>query len=227
MRTALRAALAVAIVSVLIAAPSTAEEATTAPIGTTLYLHGAQQIGELETADTWLTANRRMSESEPTGSDSKSMQVVNYVRGPNTNCSGNGLVPTWEANLEGTISGPVTLTVHTAGVPGSTMQARLFSDVGMNACNESFVPPIAEKTVRIAPGQAETVITFDDVQAEVGDNLVLMLNAPTTNVVVPEQPSPSQPFAHTRVFYDAVPTPSNLQFDCIPLTDTATTCIWG
>ena len=223
MRAVLRVALAIAVLTTLVAVPGAAEETATAPVET-LYLHGTQVVGEVETPDTFLTANRAMSPTAPTGTDAKSMQVVNYVRGPNTKCSGNGLVPTWEAALDGTISGPVTVTLNTAGIPASTMQVRLFSDVGMNACNETFVPPIADKIVDVAAGQAETVVTFEAVDAVVTTNLVLMLNAPSTNVKVPENPSPAQPFAHTRVFYDAISAASRVQFGCVPTLATSTGC---
>lgn len=226
MRAVLRAALAVVIVTTLVAAPGAAEESTTTtPIATTLYLHGTQQVGEVELPDTFLTAYRRMSETAPTGTDAKSVQVVNYLRGPNAKCSGNGLVPTWEAPIDGTVAGPVTVTLNTAAIPASTLQVRLFADVGMNSCNDSFVAPIADKTVNVATGQAETVVTFEDVNAPVTSNLVLMLNAPETNVKVPAQPSPAQPFAHTRVFYDATAAASRVQFGCTPTLATATTCI--
>lgn len=224
MRAVLRAVLATALVTTLVAAPGAAEETTTA-LTETLYLDGTQQVGELETPDTFLTAYRRMTAEAPTGSDAKSVQVVNYLRGPNTKCSGNGLVPTWEAAMDGTLSGPVTVTLNTAGIPASTMQVRLFADAGMNACNDAFIPPIADKTVNVATGQAETVVTFENVSAPVTTNLVLMLNAPETNVKVPEQPSPAQPFAHTRVFFDAASAASRIQFGCTPTLATATTCL--
>ena len=223
MRPVLRVLMAVAVVATLAAVPGAAEE-TAAPVET-LYLHGAQTVGEIETPDTLLTAYRRMSATAPTTADSKSMQVVNYVRGPNTKCSGNGLVPTWEANLDGTLSGPVTVTLNTAAIPGSTMTVRLFSDVAQNSCNEAYVAPIAEQTVNVPVGQGETVVTFDAVNALVENNLVLMLSAPDTNVKVPENPSPAQPFAHTRVFYDGAAAASRVQFGCTPTQLAATTCI--
>lgn len=169
----------------------------------TLYLHGTQQVGEAEIPDTWLNDLwMKMDETKPASGAPKSINVTNLVASPNTNCSGNGLLPVWQAPMAGTIKGNVTLELHTVASPASELEARLYADAN-GGCNESAMPPSASATVDVAPGHGVTKITFKKVNMKVLSRLVLQLNA--TDL------SPGQ----IRVLYDDASFASSLSITCI------------
>jgi len=199
------------------AVPALAQEPTEEPIDdpaeevvepedVTLYLSGAETVGELEINPTG--PFRPMTADEPTGSAPKSAFVTNYVVGPNTACEGNALLPTWEGNVDGRVIGDVTLTFTTAAHPASQITVELFPD-GDGGCDSSlgstgYTPPVASKTVALSPGLAEHEVVFENIDASPGMNLVVMFSVATA--------SPHQ----ARLFYDAEGFESRLQFQCLP-----------
>jgi hypothetical protein len=169
----------------------------------TLYLHGTHPAGEAEIPDTWLNSLwMKMDATKPAGAEPKSTQVTNYAGGPNTNCSGNGLLPVWQAAMKGTIKGTVTLELNTVAGPASTLVAGLYADAN-GGCNETAMAPAAVTQVEVAPGQAVTKITFKKVNIKVLSRLVLQLHAPNLTA------------SQTRIFYDSTDMASSLTLTCV------------
>ncbi len=209
----MRKALIVALVSGLIAGalvgPAVAKKKAK-PQAVTLYLHGTLPAEEPSIPDRWLNNIwPTLDPTEPSG-QSKSQMITNYVGGPNTNCSGNGLLPVWRGNLTGQVKGDVKFTLTTAAVPTTAIVASLYPD-GTGGCNESAEAPAAQIQVDLAAGQAVTEIVFEDVDFEAIASLVLMLHIPNL--------TPGQ----ARIFYDGADAPSSLEFLCTPTTQK--TCV--
>jgi hypothetical protein len=179
------------------------------PVTTTLYLHGGQPAGEMELPDTWTSAAWLMMDTtKPTAATPKSMFVTNYLAGPNTTCSGNGLVPTWRGMMSGTVTGTLTITLHTVGSPAAQLQADVFPD-GNGGCESTlgstgYTPPVATGTAAVPPGPGTTTFTFKNVKFKAAASLVIMLSIPG---------APANPY-QVRVLYDGAGFESNVQFSC-------------
>jgi hypothetical protein len=197
MRKAFGAILVVGLLVGALVAPAGAKGK---PVKKTFYLHGVESLGEAEIPQTWLDAIWHvMDATKPAEGQPKSQFVTNYGVGPNTNCSGNGLLPVWKGEVSGTIVGTITLTLHTLASPGAQLNASLFQDA-TGGCNEAAQPPAAEATVDVPAGQGVTKIVFKKVRIPVVASLVLQLEPPL--------PVPTQ----VRVFYDAASADSNIKF---------------
>jgi hypothetical protein len=185
-----------------VAAPASARKA---PQKVSLYLHGSQPAGEAELPQTWANSHwLQMDKKKPAGAAPKSMNVTNYVGGPNTKCSGNGLLPTWTGRLTGTVKGTVKVTLHTVATPAAALKVELFPD-GNGGCNSTvgstgYAPPAAAKVVTVAPGPATTVVTFKKVNFRVVGSLVMQLS-------IANAPNPAQ----VRVLYDGAGYESGVQ----------------
>lgn len=215
MRKIIVVALAATVVVGAIAAPATAgkKKKPKAPAAQTVtyYLHGSQPAGEAEISETWLNdAWMKMDGTEPAGSQTRSIFVTNYVRGPNSNCDGNGLLPVWKGELSGTVSGPIKLTLHTMATPGAVIDVRLFSDP-TGGCNEAAQPPVAEQIgVAVPAGQAVTEVVFEDVTPfSPVASMAIQFNASLL------QTTPGGPLTHpgqVRILYDSTTAPTSLEF---------------
>lgn len=202
MRKALVLILAAGLVFGSLAGPGLAKKKKAKAQAITFYLHGDQPIDDVHIADRWLNSVwHKMDENEPSG-QSKSQFVTNYIGGPNTACSGNGLLPVWRGTLSGKVNGDVKLTIGTIASPGSTLEAELFPDAS-GGCNEAAQPPAAVAEVSPAAGQSTTEIVFENVSFEAIGSLTLQLNM---------NASPGQ----IRIFYDGADAPSSLEFKCTP-----------
>ena len=187
------------LVLALVAAPLTAPATAGKAKKVTLFLHGTHQAGEAELPTTWLDdAWMTMDATKPSGQP-KSMFVTNYVGGPNTNCSGNGLLPLWKAEMKGAVKGTVTLHLHTVATPGATLVAALYPDAN-GECNEAAMPPAATTEVAVAPGHAMTEVKFENVNFKVLASLALQLHM--------AGPSPAQ----VRILYDGAGFESGMEF---------------
>ena len=196
------ALLAVACVAAAFVAP--AEAGKTKTFKHTVYLHGTQPIGESEAPDTWVGGIwMKMDGTKPAAGAPKSTFVTNYVGGPNTDCSGNGLLPVWAGDMAGTIKGTVTVELHTIASPAASLEARLYPDAN-GGCNEAAMAPAASTIVDVAPGQSVTKIQFKKVNIKVLSRLVLQLN-------MAGAPTPAQ----VRVLYDSDTAASSVKFTCI------------
>jgi hypothetical protein len=171
---------------------------------TTLYLHGRQPVGEAEMPDTWVDSNwMSMDSTKPADPAPKSMFVTNYVGGPNTQCSGNGILPVWKGLVSGTATGTVTVTLNTVATPAAKLNVELYPD-GAGGCESSlgstgYIPPAAAQVVDVAPGPGVTTVTFKNVKLKMIQSLVLQLSIIS--------PSPAQ----VRVLYDSASFPSSVQ----------------
>lgn len=176
---------------------------------TTFYLHGSQPAGEAELPDTWVGATwMTMDATKPTAPTPKSMFVTNYMAGPNTACSGNGLLPTWKGAMTGSVKGTLTITLHTVGSPAAKLQADVYPD-GNGGCDSDlgstgYSPPIATGVQDVPPGPGTTTFTFKNVKFKTAASLVIMLSIPG---------SPANPY-QVRVLYDGAGFESNVSFTC-------------
>ena len=182
------------------------------PVATTLYLHGTSDIGETEIADNVAGGLfMAMDPTKPDASTPKSMFVTNYLVGPNTTCSGNGLLPTWKGTLAGTVKGDLTITLNTVASPAAKMQVDVFPD-GTGGCDAGelgstgYVPPVASAVVDVPPGPGVTEVKFEGVNFKAIGSLVMMLSIPG---------APANPY-QVRVLYDGGGFDSSIQFSCTP-----------
>lgn len=216
LRTLFAAALAVSLLAVPVSAQ---EETVEEPVyeAITFYLHGTENVGELDATS---LGHMPMDTVAPTGSSSKSRGITNYVRGPNSKCSGNWLLPTWDGFMSGRVEGDVRVVLNTLTHPGASFTVELFADGG-GGCNDAYVEPVAAQDVAFPAGAAETAVVFEDVQFDVGGQLTLMVRAPSNPVA--GQPT-SQPH-QGRVYYDSVAQASRVELQCL-LPEGKTTCVY-
>lgn len=187
-------------------APALAKKKKPKPVAMTFFLHGGLPIGEAEVNETWANDNwMGMSSEEPGAGQPKSIQVTNYLGGPNTACAGNGLLPVWVGGLTGKVVGDMKLTLNTAAIPDSQLTAVIYPDPSAG-CDEESSPAGTQAVVVPAGGQGTTEVTFSDVQFDVVGRFIVQLHITTL--------TPGQ----VRVFYDSADAASQLTFSCIPAT---------
>lgn len=166
----------------------------------TWYLHGNDQIGELSYVQT-LGEIDVMDTNEPAAGDPDSKGITNYLVGPNTNCSGNGLLPSWQGQVRGRMHA-VTVTLNTLALPGTTVDVKLFADAS-RGCNDSASPLTASRTVTLPEGEGEVTVDFGDLSVDVRGGMIMMIH-------VTNPASTSQ----GRVFYDSADALSRIDFLC-------------
>jgi hypothetical protein len=214
MKKTLVALMALGLAASLMGAPAVAKKKAK-PVATTLYFHGTQQAGEAQMDETWLNNNwMTMDATEPAAGAPKSMFVTNYMRGPNTDCNGNGLLPVWRGNLAGTVKGDVKLTLNTVATPAVQLVASLYPDATGQCASDGSNPalpaaeapqPVAQETVDVAPGPGVTEIVFKGVNFKSAANMIVQLHVP--NLSTPGQ---------VRVLYDSADYATNVSFLCAP-----------
>ena len=210
MKRALAVAVALSLVGGALALPATAKKKKKPKkTSVTFYMHGTEQTGEAEVTNAGSGTFMPMDPTKPAAGSPKSMNVTNYLVGPNTACSGNNLVPTWRGRLSGTVKGNVKMTLHTVGSPAATIQADLFPD-GTGGCESDlgstgFVPPVSSVQAEVPPGPGITEVTFPNVNFKAVGSLVVMLSAGTVG-------NPSQ----VRVLYDEASYDTNMVLTCTP-----------
>ena len=208
MRAVRLAALFAVLALALGAVPAGAVSVAT-PETVTLNLHGTEAVGE---RDTVVGRNFLAMDPAPPSATEKSMNVTNYLAGPNTDCEGNALVPTWQYAFDGpvTMDGPLEIKLHTVALPESPIEVKLFAD-GDGTCtfgDDKADAPSLVYTVTPAVGQSVTTITVKRARiTRPFESLTLMLNAP---ILAPSQ---------VRVFYDSAASPSSLAFTCLAQQD--------
>jgi hypothetical protein len=197
----LMALVAAGVLVASFAGPATAGKAKKV----SLYLHGdnpAQETGMADAVANGLLMT--MDATKPAAGAPDSMFVTNYVVGPNTACSGNGLLPVWRGAIKGTATGDVTVTLNTVATPATQMNVELFPD-GTGGCDSDlgstgYVPPAAAQVVDVAPGPAVTKVTFKNVKFKMIGSLILQLS-------IANGPHPGQ----VRVLYDSADFASSVQ----------------
>jgi hypothetical protein len=188
-------------------------EVPPSPIEYTFHLHGTDTIDE--TAHGVLDPFAPMDFTPPTGTVPKSKQMLNYVGGPNTVCSGNNLFPTWIGNITGTMQGSVQVSIPAVGT-GGLVDVSIFADSqGLN-CNsgttQNYIPPLA--TARVAaptgPGTITATLPVDASRARTDFSLTVMI-APA-----PGAAGLGSPTAQARVLYDATGFAATVKVTCLP-----------
>lgn len=218
MKKSIVVALVLGLVAGALAAPATAKKKKPKPQQVTLYLHGNDDVGELE----YVNAGdfQKMDTEEPSGSQAKSRFATNYILGPNTECSGNALLPTWRGTLSGNVVGDLKVTLHTVSTPAAQLSVELYAD-GDGGCNsaalgvEEYTPAVAEQVVDVAPGPAVTEVVFEKVKFKTIATLVLMVHIQP----VAQNRSPHQ----VRLLYDGAAQASMVELTCVPPKG-STTC---
>lgn len=201
----MRRAIVLALVMALAVGSLSAAEAAKKKKPITFYLHGTSHAGEADLQETWLaSAWHTMDEKEPDGAAPKSMFVTNYLVGPNPQCSGNGLLPTWKGEFRGKVKGNIKVLLHTISSPAAQLSVELYADAVGGCTQESlgvddYVPPVAEAVVTPDPGHAETEVLFENVKFKAEANITLMLHI--------VGPSPAQ----VRVLYDSPDMASSVE----------------
>lgn len=174
-------------------------------IPTTLYMHGATPLGEIDNNPA-TTTYLPMDSSEPAGGQPKSQQILNYGAGPNTQCAGNNLFPVWVGDVSGQIAGDMKMTIHSL-TNGGQVEIRVWADVNEILCNEAYPTPQASGIADLAAGQGE-------VEATLG----ILAPFSVTNVLM-VQVSPAGVPGSTlfgRMLYDSADAASSLTFGCAP-----------
>ena len=211
MKKAVIVAMVLGLVAGALSVPAVAKSKAK-PKPVTLYMHGDGQTGEQEIPDNNGTTNwKDLTTAEPAAGPPKSMFVTNYVVGPNNNCSGNNLYPTWGGPLIGSVSGDLKIILHTVATPAANLKVDVFPD-GAGGCTNStlgvddYVEPVATQTVTLAPGPAETEVVFENVKFKTFASLVVMLT------LADQGTTPAQ----ARVLYDSPEYPSRVELLCAP-----------
>ena len=211
MKKALIIALVMGVVVGAMSVPAVAKKKAK-PKPVTLYMHGTEQTGEQEIPDSAGAANwKDLTTSEPSAGPPKSMNVTNYVAGPNSQCSGNNLYPTWGGELVGTTTGDLKVILNTVATPAANLKVDIFAD-GAGGCTnptlgvDDYVDPVATQTVTLAPGPAETEIVFKKVKFKTFSTLVVMLT------LADQGQTPAQ----ARVLYDSADFASRIELLCTP-----------
>lgn len=182
-----------------------------APVATTLYLHGTEALGEVESFPITTDEFLPMDSKEASGSSTKSKQITNGGVTPNTACAGNTLFPVWTGPLAGTVVGDIKVTFHTIASPGASVDVRIWPDINSLMCTSTaagtndYPEPPASVTVPLPPGPGEVVAEIKGVKPfKATSNLMLQI----TPVLVP-------PF-FGRVLYDSDSAVSKIELMCIP-----------
>ncbi|MDQ3957670.1 MAG: hypothetical protein M3273_05035 [Actinomycetota bacterium] len=210
--------LAAGLVAASLAGPAVAKKKPK-PVPVTMYMHGAQPLGEIDGAQ-WAAdgfgakSYTTLDTTEPSGAQPKSQFYGNPAL--NDQCSGLPLgFPTFTGDFAGTIVGDAKLTIHTAGAPGKII-ARIWGDVGaFTACNDAYIPPTSEIEVDVPAGQGEVEAVFPGLNLKASTMILIEILTPSGTDAA------GRPVG--RLLYDSTATPSRIEFSCIPASGTACT----
>ena len=175
------------------------------PVEVVFHLHGGTDTAYIDDDDP-LGGGMPMDREAPSSSEFESMQLLNYVGGPNTQCTGNGLFPTWDGYIgNGTVDGTAVLEFDVVGSPGGTAVVDLWADVTAQNCNEAYIAPDAsvEFTLPAGAGRATVEIPLDGLDPDF--QLRMMLRANT-----------GDPLSQGRVLYDGTDYDATLTLTCQP-----------
>jgi hypothetical protein len=174
------------------------------PVPMTFYFHGVNRAGEADNPPT-SSVTASMDTTKPSGADSKSKQITNYIGGPNTNCSGNNLFPVWTGPLTGEIVTDVRVTFTGIGAPSSRVWIRLFQDVEGLVCNDA--PKVAGSAIVDLPaGQGKVDVVIKKVKLKAKHSFQIQFS-PTGELGDTSQ---------GRIFYDSTADMSSVSFSCLP-----------
>ena len=215
MRKAVIAVLTVGLLAGALTAPALGKKAK--PVTTTLYFHGASAAGEADSFPIANDVNLKMDPQEPEGSEPKSKQIVNGVGTPNGRCAGNNFFPLWQGEVVGKVVGDVKVTFGAVSSPGSVL-IRVWPDVFGLMCDSTasgstdYPEPARELLVDVTgAGTIEAVLKGKPFMATA--NMMVQISPEEIEVAEGESIFPP---AATRVLYDSIDYPSNIEFKCIP-----------
>lgn len=203
------------LVSSLIVPATAAKKKKAKPVATTLYLHGAEAAGELESFPGVADGYLPMDAKEPEGATTKSKQLTNYGRGPNNECAGNTLWPVWVGPLKGSVKGDVKVTLNTASTPGKIL-IRIWPDVMSQLCTQEtlgaydYPKPAGEVLVDVPPGPGTIEAVIENVKFKTTNSMMIQIS--------PEWvPDPGYfPPLVGRILYDSESAVSKIEMKCTP-----------
>jgi hypothetical protein len=187
----------------------TGEDSLPAPIDVEMFLHGADDNEFTDDANA-LGGAAPMDRTAPEG-DFESKQILNYVIGPNPDCTGNGLLPTWSGFVgDGTFVGDATLTFDVVGSTPGQVQVELWADQGAGACNEAYVEPDITTIVDLPAGSGTVEAAIDTDGFDPQTSILLVVKP------VEQGPVSFQPQHQARMLYDGADFAASLKFTCQP-----------
>lgn len=185
------------------------------PVATSLYLHGTEPAGEMESF-VLVNDDLLMMDATPPTSQEKSKQITNYGVGPNTRCSGNNLFPAWIGEASGTVTDDIKFVFTSVGTPG-LVDIRVWADIpgGTDFCDDGYVEPHAQALgVALPAGEADVEATLEGAKFAVARTLLVQISPSTMDVAGTQRPG-SNLFV-SRIEYDSDGHPSALSFSCLP-----------
>ncbi len=175
------------------------------PVKSTLYFHGAEVVGEIDTINNVGGAYLKMDTTKPTATEPKSKQFTIWEGYPWNECAGNYFAPVWQGAVSGKVVGDIKVTINAAAAP-TPVKVQVWPDLMTQTCASNdlsegeYPKPAAEATATLNPG--ETVITLKKVNFKARGALTLQL--------LPQGPNPG------RVLYDSADFASSVKISCIP-----------
>lgn len=203
--------------------PAVAKKKKAKPVTTTLYMHGNEIVGELESSPQVSDVPLPMDPTEPTGAEPKSHGILNGAVTPNSACAGNNFFAVFAGKVQGKIVGDMKVTLHAISTPGS-VDVRVWTDKMGLLCDSElsgsadYPDPVAEATVALPAGHGVVEAVFEDLNVTATTNLVIQVSPSVTAELPTPDPAPDDvmaPFV-ARVLYDATDFASNVEFQCIP-----------
>ena len=185
------------------------------PVAASLYLHGTEPAGEMESF-VLVNDGLLLMDATPPTSQEKSKQITNYGAGPNTQCAGNNLFPAWIGEASGTVTGDIKFVFTSVGTPG-LVDIRVWADVpgGTLYCDEGYVEPHAQALgVALPAGEADVEATLKGARFAVKSALLVQISPSTMDVAGTQRPG-SNLFV-SRIEYDSESHASALSFNCLP-----------
>ena len=206
-KTVITTILAALLVGAFAAAPAEAGKAKAKKV--TFYLHGTETIGEIDLANNFGTGYLSMDAAEPEGAAPKSISGLLWKEHWN-DCAGMAGLPSWTGPVSGHIKGTMKLTLHTISRPAGGLEIEIWPDMTTQQCASnsvsegSYPEPVAMETIQLAPGHAETVVTFKNVNFKAVSSLLVQI----TPTGVPAG------VGSTRILYDSPDFASSFEFTC-------------
>ena len=196
----------VAVVGLIFGAVSVAEagKKKKKPVKSTLYLHGTETVGDVDTVNNFGAAYNKMDTTKPGGDPPKSKQLTWWKGVPFNDCAGSYLAPVWQGSVAGRVVGDVKVTLFAVGAPTDVI-VQLWPDVMTQVCASNDLstgeyPQPVEASVALAPG--ENTFVIEDVNLKARGFLTLQITG--------DGP------AAGRVLYDTTDFASRVEFKCIP-----------
>lgn len=174
------------------------------PVKSTLYFHGTETAGDLDTINNFGTAYSEMDTTKPGGDPPKSKQLSWWKGVPFNDCAGSYLAPVWRGEVAGRVIGDIKVTLFAAGAPTNVI-VQVWPDLMTQQCasndlSEGEYPQAAEASTTLAPGENTFVIEDVNIKARGALTLQVTGDGPTLG----------------RVLYDSADFASRVQFKCIP-----------